>query len=104
MSRLADEVPRVRNAHMRANVRTDPASGKKALTFLYEVADGPTDQSYGVEVAEMVKFPEAVLRTAKRKAEELGVISGRIQGAKSPEEFAQLARAENQALQTIACA
>ena len=54
MSRLADEVPRVRNAHMRANVRTDPASGKKALTFLYEVADGPTDQSYGVEVAEMV--------------------------------------------------
>merc|ERR1719353_2763681 len=122
MSRLADEMPNIRNAHMRATVKTDAASGKKSLTFLYEVADGPTDQSYGVEVAEMVKFPQAVLQTAKRKAEELGAISGRhmkqartltpeqlaaverLQRAKTAEEFAQLARADTPLLQAIACA
>merc|ERR1719326_2500782 len=100
MSRLADEVPRVRNAHMRANVRTDPASGKKSLTFLYEVADGPTDQSYGVEVAEMVKFPEAVLQTAKRKAAELGTISGRhMKQARrlAPEQLAAMERLQKSA-------
>merc|ERR1719247_1449536 len=121
MSRLADEMPNIRNAHMRATVKTDEKSGKKSLTFLYEVADGPTDQSYGVEVAEMVKFPAAVLRTAKRKAEELSAISGRhmkqartltpeqlaaverLQRAKTAEEFAQLARADTPLLQAIAC-
>jgi DNA mismatch repair protein MSH2 len=122
MSRLANEMPQIRNAHMRATVNTNPATDKKTLVFLYEVADGPTDQSYGVEVAEMVKFPEEVLRQAKRKAEELGEISGRhmkqlrkltpeqleaverIKTAKSAEEFAQLTRAELPILQTIACA
>ena len=38
------EVPGVRNAHMRAAVH----GGE--LKFLYEVADGPTHESYGVEV------------------------------------------------------
>ena len=65
----------------------------------------PVSGSIGAMSFAEVKFPEAVLRTAKRKAEELGAISGRhqksargltteelatverIQGAKSPEEF-----------------
>jgi len=114
MSRLAAEVPGVRNAHMRAAVHAG------ALTFLYEVADGATDQSYGVEVAAMVRFPGTVLAAAKRKASELGTITGRhlqksrclephhvtaierIQQAKSAEEFVSLARQEAHALRTLA--
>lgn len=114
MSRLAVEEPGVRNAHMKAVVKGG------ALTFLYEVADGSTDQSYGVEVAEMVNFPPTVLAAAKRKASELGTITGRhlakarrlsedqvatvlrLQRAGSADEFVSVCRQEAAALQAIA--
>ncbi len=39
--------------------------------MLYKVKEGVIDRSYGIHVAEMLKFPEEVLREAKALASEL---------------------------------
>jgi len=62
---LADVRPCVVNKHVRA------LTHKEKLTFLYEVREGFADQSYGVHVAEMARFPEHLVTNAKRKAEQL---------------------------------
>lgn len=42
-----------------------------SITLLYKVEPGISDQSFGIHVAEVVKFPPKVIRMAKRKAFEL---------------------------------
>jgi DNA mismatch repair protein MSH2 len=39
--------------------------------MLYKVKEGVIDRSYGIHVAEMLKFPEEVLKEAKALASEL---------------------------------
>ena len=70
----------VRNRHATAAV--DAGSGK--LTFLYSLADGAADQSYGPHVAELAGFPQRVVESAKRRAEEFEASSsfGRFESAK----------------------
>lgn len=46
------------------------AEGDK-LTMLYKVKEGVIDRSYGIHVAEMLKFPEEVLSEARKLANEL---------------------------------
>lgn len=46
------------------------AEGNK-LTMLYKVKEGVIDRSYGIHVAEMLKFPEDVLNEARNLAEKL---------------------------------
>lgn len=72
LATLEDVVPGVRNRHATAVV--DAASGR--LTFLYALADGATDQSYGAHVAELAGFPARVVTAARRKALGLGVRRG----------------------------
>lgn len=67
LTALAEESKAVRNVHVTAR----PDSENKKLTFLYKVRDGPCDQSFGIHVARMARFPESVVEAAKRKAEEL---------------------------------
>lgn len=64
---LPKEIPTAQNVHVTAS--TDPKTNK--LTFLYEVAPGGCDQSFGVHVAEMANFPPPVVQLARRKADEL---------------------------------
>eukprot|EP00933_Yihiella_yeosuensis_P013357 TRINITY_DN1240_c2_g1_i1.p1 TRINITY_DN1240_c2_g1~~TRINITY_DN1240_c2_g1_i1.p1 ORF type:complete len:777 (-),score=145.33 TRINITY_DN1240_c2_g1_i1:84-2414(-) len=56
----------VKNRHATAAV--DSSSGK--LTFLYSLADGAADQSYGAHVADLAGFPERVVQMARKRAEE----------------------------------
>jgi len=56
----------VRNRHATAAV--DAGSGK--LTFLYALADGAADQSYGAHVAELAGFPQHVVSDARKRAQE----------------------------------
>mmetsp|Transcript_71852 Transcript_71852/g.206294 ORF Transcript_71852/g.206294 Transcript_71852/m.206294 type:complete len:797 (+) Transcript_71852:63-2453(+) len=72
LAALEEAVPGVRNRHATAAV--DAASGQ--LTFLYSLADGPADQSYGAHVAELAGFPAHVVAAARQKAAELEASGG----------------------------
>lgn len=62
---LAARIDGVKNLHVSAKPMPNE------LILLYKVMDGPCDQSFGIHVAEMANFPQSVLLSAKRKAEEL---------------------------------
>jgi len=71
---LAQEAPQVQNLHVVAHVTArDTAKSRydRDITLLYKVERGVCDQSFGIHVAELAKFPENVVKLAKRKAEEL---------------------------------
>ncbi|KAF3763815.1 hypothetical protein M406DRAFT_51176 [Cryphonectria parasitica EP155] len=73
LTALADLYPQVRNLHVTAHIGgtgTDKES-KREVTLLYKVEPGICDQSFGIHVAELVGFPDKVVRMAKRKADEL---------------------------------
>nr|QDO16414.1 DNA mismatch repair protein MSH2 [Lingulodinium polyedra] len=78
LAALEDAVPGVRNRHATAAV--DAASGQ--LTFLYSLADGAADQSYGAHVAELAGFPTNVVEAARHRAEEFEAGSGFGRAAK----------------------
>ena len=73
LTALGDQYPQVHNLHVVAHIN-DAKDGKEAsreVTLLYKVEDGVCDQSFGIHVAELVRFPEKVVNMAKRKADEL---------------------------------
>jgi DNA mismatch repair protein MSH2 len=83
LTALADQYPNaVKNLHVvafvggresnEAKTGDDSGKGKKReVTLLYRVEPGISDQSFGIYVAELVRFPEKVVNMARRKAEEL---------------------------------
>eukprot|EP00440_Ansanella_granifera_P055193 gb/GFBE01059833.1/.p1 GENE.gb/GFBE01059833.1/~~gb/GFBE01059833.1/.p1 ORF type:complete len:782 (+),score=231.73 gb/GFBE01059833.1/:1-2346(+) len=120
LAALESSASGVRNRHATAAV--DPASGR--LTFLYALADGAADQSYGAHVAELAGFPQHVVAAARKRAEEFeaGSSFGRsskrqrledssnkdaldyVFAAKTEEEFVQRSKEQLSRLQTLASA
>lgn len=79
LTALVVDFPQVRNLHVVAHIG-DPSSScpstchqpaRKEVTLLYKVEPGVCDQSFGIHVAELVRFPPKVVNMAKRKADEL---------------------------------
>jgi DNA mismatch repair ATPase MutS len=79
LTQLGDEVPHVANKHVSALVRffeikhdfANPRSKclyqkqpdqDKGIVLQYTVADGPSDQSFGIHVAKIAKFPDQVIQ------------------------------------------
>ena len=72
---MAEKHPQVANLHVTAHISGGKDNGseeaKREVTLLYKVEPGVCDQSFGIHVAELVRFPDKVIRMAKRKADEL---------------------------------
>lgn len=62
---LSKEIHSIGNLHLTAITSTDK------LTMLYKVNEGVCDKSFGIHVAEMVKFPTHIIEEAKRKLQDL---------------------------------
>nr|POE80149.1 dna mismatch repair protein msh-2 [Quercus suber] len=91
LTALVDTYPQVQNLHVVAHIGDDAgeagpdtvmantaaASRRREVTLLYKVVPGISDQSFGIHVAELVRFPRKVVAMAKRKADELEDFSGK---------------------------
>lgn len=67
LTTLADQLEWVKNLQVRAEVRQlDEAAGDKdrQITLLYQVVDGHSDQSFGIHVAELARFPDSVVKVS----------------------------------------
>ena len=75
LTALVEEFPQVQNLHVVAHISDlETATDKerrREVTLLYKVQPGVCDQSFGIHVAELVRFPQKVINMAKRKADEL---------------------------------
>jgi len=65
MTQMEAEIASVKNLYVSALAEGDQ------LTMLYKVQEGVIDRSYGIHVAEMLKFPESVIKQAKEIAQAL---------------------------------
>ncbi|KAL9000839.1 MAG: hypothetical protein Q9169_000593 [Polycauliona sp. 2 TL-2023] len=72
LTALVEEYPQVRNLHVVAHIGdVNKEKDRREVTLLYKVDEGVCDQSFGIHVAELVRFPQKVVKMAKRKADEL---------------------------------
>ncbi|KAI9850994.1 MAG: MutS-like protein [Thelocarpon superellum] len=84
LTALSDTYAAVKNLHVVAHIddSSSPAAtpaatpAKREVTLLYKVAPGVCDQSFGIHVAELVRFPPKVVQMARRKADELEDFTG----------------------------
>ena len=76
LTRLAEEFPQAANVHL------DAVEHRDRIVFLHAVAEGPANQSYGLQVAQLAGVPAAVIRAARRYLSELEERSaaGELQG------------------------
>ena len=88
LTALSENYPSVRNLHVVAHIDDDDNNNnnnsstttkdrRREVTLLYKVQPGICDQSFGIHVAELVRFPEKVINMARRKANELEDFSGK---------------------------
>ncbi|KAK4498271.1 hypothetical protein PRZ48_010929 [Zasmidium cellare] len=88
LTALVDTYPQVQNLHVVAHIGDSEGDAamtngdansnrRREVTLLYKVVPGISDQSFGIHVAELVRFPSKVINMARRKAEELEDFSGK---------------------------
>lgn len=87
LTAMANQMEWVKNLQVRAEVQPAPAGksiSDRQITLLYQVIEGHSDQSFGIHVAELARFPDAVVKLAKRKADELEDFGAEDDAAKMP--------------------
>ncbi|MDG2091285.1 MAG: DNA mismatch repair protein MutS [Gammaproteobacteria bacterium] len=62
---LAEQFPSVKNVHLSATEHDN------SIVFLHSVEDGPANQSYGLQVAQLAGIPKSVVQQAKSKLKQL---------------------------------
>lgn len=74
LTRLASEYRQLANVHL------DAVEHRDHIVFLHSVEEGPANQSYGLQVAQLAGVPGGVIRAAKKHLQQLeedGVARGR---------------------------
>ncbi|RKP32412.1 DNA mismatch repair protein [Metschnikowia bicuspidata] len=73
LTKLSEKYPgKVQNLHVAAHIEKNNEGDKENdITLMYKVKPGISDKSFGIHVAELVKFPPKIINMAKRKASEL---------------------------------
>lgn len=74
LTTLSEKYPgKVQNLHVAAHIEksNDGENEEDDITLMYKVKPGISDKSFGIHVAELVKFPTKIINMAKRKASEL---------------------------------
>lgn len=70
LTKLAEKYEgKVQNLHVVAHIEKGEVDDD--ITLMYKVEPGISDKSFGIHVAELVKFPTKIINMAKRKASEL---------------------------------
>ena len=83
---LPDHIPGIVNVHLDATEYED------GIVFLHKVNEGPANQSYGLQVAQLAGVPSHVIKQAKQKLYELenhAVINVKPSDIKQPDLFVQ---------------
>lgn len=65
LTSLSDEIATIKNVHL------DAAEHGDKIIFLHKVQEGPANQSYGIQVAQLAGVPRAVIAKAKHKLQAL---------------------------------
>ncbi|MEN8213417.1 MAG: DNA mismatch repair protein MutS [Pseudomonadota bacterium] len=65
LTTLPDEYPAIANVHLDAIEHGD------SIVFLHSVKDGPANQSYGLQVAQLAGVPRPVIKRARQRLQEL---------------------------------
>ncbi|MBK8016718.1 MAG: DNA mismatch repair protein MutS [Betaproteobacteria bacterium] len=65
LTRLAEEYSEAANVHL------DAVEHKDRIVFLHALEEGPASRSYGLQVAQLAGVPPGVIRSARRKLQEL---------------------------------
>ncbi|KAI8089690.1 muts domain V-domain-containing protein [Halteromyces radiatus] len=71
LTELGTTIGHVKNLNVAVHVDDSKVPGCRDITLLYKVDEGVCDQSFGIHVAELARFPDSVITMAKRKADEL---------------------------------
>lgn len=88
LTSLAQSFKGVVNKHVTVHL-----DAKNQMTMLYSVQEGPCAQSYGIYVAMSADFPPSVIKTAKKKAEELEDETGFWMAPAGREKHAKIVKA-----------
>ena len=65
LTRLSDDLPQIANAHL------DAVEHHDKIVFLHALEDGPANQSYGLQVAQLAGVPRAIVKAAKKRLAQL---------------------------------
>ena len=101
LTRLAEEFRQAANVHL------DAVEHKDSIVFLHSVEEGPANESYGLQVAQLAGVPAAVIRAARKNLallEEHGLAAGPqrdLFAAAASAEAASSAAAPHPALDTL---
>lgn len=88
LTALAEALPGVANIHL------DAVEHGESIVFLYAVNEGPANQSYGLQVAQLAGVPRAVINRARGKLQELEQHSKEVAQSAAAEQ-PQLPAADN---------
>jgi len=71
LTRLSEKLTNVANTHMAVESEQNVRKAQASLRFLYELREGPSSESFGIQVARLAGLPAPLIQRAWKVLEEL---------------------------------